>query len=334
MLKIHLAKTHDSGNTRIIFIHHQGIVTRLPSHHFQLLPRSPSLPHSTWQQAHNQAPVQPKDIWVMGHHGKGMFSPKAVMVHLKCSPLSSSQNLLRHLQSHLECLQHRVITIQSLGRDLPPLQHQNNLPAHLRNPPLGVLRNNFNWRRIRAGQMSPGLLISPHWHIFPMTNTIQIMSATIRRTWAVRKATPQSSWCQRNCPWSNLPKGWGSPISVPSTDGRNNGWLGFWRRSIGPLSGDRNVWNHCELGPWNGRQWWQIFCRLSRLGCHWKISNMGNGFDDSGLRWLSRNVQARFGRQGKEYGEATSDWWRTGESVQEPKREVTYQSCQIQVSWL
>jgi len=75
MLEIHQAKTLNSGNPQIKFIHHRGIVFRPRSHHFQVLPRSTTMPHSVWLQAHNQALVEPKDIWVMGHCGKHMISP-------------------------------------------------------------------------------------------------------------------------------------------------------------------------------------------------------------------------------------------------------------------
>ena len=48
MLEIHHAKTVNSGNLRINFFHYyQGIVTHLCSHHFQALPGSTTLPHST-----------------------------------------------------------------------------------------------------------------------------------------------------------------------------------------------------------------------------------------------------------------------------------------------
>ena len=48
----------------------------------------------------------------MGHRGKDMISPNDEMVDLNCSPLSNSQVMGRHLQAHLECLQHRLATIQ------------------------------------------------------------------------------------------------------------------------------------------------------------------------------------------------------------------------------
>ena len=72
----------------------------------------------------------------MGHRGKHLISPKEDMVDLKCSPLSNSQDMGRHLQAHLECLQHRLETIQSFGRPLPLPLLQDNFLAHLEEPTL------------------------------------------------------------------------------------------------------------------------------------------------------------------------------------------------------
>jgi len=124
MLEILRPKTLKSGNPRINFLHHRGIVTRLRSHHFQALPSLTTLPHSTLHQVRNEARVvQPKDIRVMGHRGKDTTSPKEDIVDLKCSHLGNSQDRGRHLQVHLECHQHRLETFQSVGRDLPALLH-------------------------------------------------------------------------------------------------------------------------------------------------------------------------------------------------------------------
>jgi len=125
MLEIHWAKTLNSSNPQIYFIHHQGIVNRLHSHHFQALPSSATLPHSAWHQPHNQAVVQPKNIRVISHHGKDMTSPMEGMVKLKCSPLNNSQIRRHHLQGHLDCLQYRLETFQSFGRHpLPSVSKQ------------------------------------------------------------------------------------------------------------------------------------------------------------------------------------------------------------------
>jgi len=172
MLEIHQAKTLNSGNPQIKFIHHQGIVTRPRSHHFQALPRSTTVHHSTWHQAHNQALVQSNDIRVMGHCGQHMISPKEVTVDFKCSPLSNSQDMGCHLQPHLEYLQHSLKTIQSFDQHLSPLLHQDNFPVHLGDPPLTTQRNNCCRLRNRGGRMLQGLRNFLHYQKFPMTNTM------------------------------------------------------------------------------------------------------------------------------------------------------------------
>jgi hypothetical protein len=80
----------------------------------------------------------------MGHRGKHMISPKEDMADLRCSPLSNSQDIGRHLQAHLECIQHHLETILSFGELHPPLRHQDNFPAHLGDPPLASHRNDFS----------------------------------------------------------------------------------------------------------------------------------------------------------------------------------------------
>jgi len=98
--------------------------------------------------------------------------------------------------------------------------------------------------------------------------------------------------------------GWCSPTLVPSTSGRKDGWLSFWRRSISPWSGDRTVWHSCEMDPCIEWWWLQIFQRISRTGWHWNICIIPNGFGDSGLRCVRIDVQVRFGRRGRREGEA------------------------------
>jgi hypothetical protein len=72
----------------------------------------------------------------MGHHSKETTSPTVAMIDLKCSPISNSRDRGRHVQVHLKCLQHRVQTIQSIGRHHPPLLHTDNFLAHLGDLPL------------------------------------------------------------------------------------------------------------------------------------------------------------------------------------------------------
>jgi len=333
MLEIHQAKTLNSGNPEIEFILHQGIVPRLRSPHLHTLPSSTTMPHSTWHQAHNQALVQPKNIRVVGHRGKHMISRKEVIVDLKCSPLRNSQDTGRNLQVHPECLQLRLETIQSFGRHHPPPLHRDDLPAHLGDSALASKRNDFSQLQNHGEMMLQGLPICLHYERFPMTNRMHSMRATICRTWAGPNAKPQSAWSKQNPPWNNLPKKWGSPTLVPSTNGRNYGCLGVLR-SIGPRSVDRTIWNSCEMDLCTGRQRLQIFWRLSRPGCLWKISIMWKRFGNSGLRCFWRNVLARFGRRGGRQGEAISNRRQIWESTWATLREVTSQSCQIQHSWL
>jgi len=334
MLEIHQTKTLNSGNQRINFLYHRGIVTHLRSLHFQALPSSTTMPHSTWHQAHNQALVQPKDMRVMGHRGKHTISPKEVMVDHKCSALSNSPDRGCHLQAHLACLQHSLETFQSFGRPLPPQLHMDNFQVHLGDPAWASRRNDFSWQRNRAGQMLQGLQTCPHYQRYVMTNSMHSMRAMIRRTWAGLKAKPQSAWSKLNSPWSNLPKRWGSPTFVHSTNARKYGWLGSSRRSIGPSSRDRTVWNSSEMDPCTGRWGLQNFWTLSINGCLWKSSIMPNGFGDNGLRCLCRNLQVRFGRRVRMEGEATSDRRWIWESARATKCQVMSLCCRIQLSWL
>ena len=149
MQEIHRAKTVNLSNPWINFIYHLGIVSHHRRHHFQALPSSTTWPHSTWHQAHNQAQLQPNDIRVMGSHGKEMISPKEVLVHLKCSSLSNSQDRGHHLQAHLECLQHCLHTIQSFGPYHPTQVVTDNLPTHLGDPRLASQWNDSSqlWNR-------------------------------------------------------------------------------------------------------------------------------------------------------------------------------------------
>jgi len=169
-LEMNRTKTFNSGNPRINFLHHRGIVTHLPSLHFQALPSSTTMPHSTWHQAHNQALVQPKDMQVMGHCGKHTTSPKQVLVDHKCSTLSDSPDRGRHFQAYFECLQHCLETFQSFGRPLPPLLHTDNFRPHLGDPPLASQRNDSSWQRNHAGQMLQGLWTCHHYQRFLMMN--------------------------------------------------------------------------------------------------------------------------------------------------------------------
>jgi hypothetical protein len=67
----------------------------------------------------------------MGNGGKHMISSKEVMVDLKCSSLSNSQDVGHPLQAYLKCLHHHVTIIQSFSKHLPPLLYPDAFSAHL-----------------------------------------------------------------------------------------------------------------------------------------------------------------------------------------------------------
>jgi len=188
---------------------------------------------------------------------------------------------------------------QSFGWPLPLPLLQVNFPAHLVDHPLASQQNDFSRLQYSAGLMLPGLPIWPYSQRFHMTNTMQIMTVMICQTWAAPKAKLQSACSKQNSLWCNLSKGWGSPTLVHSTSGRKYGWLGVLKRSIGPLSGDRTVWNNCEINPCTGWQRLQIIRRPLKPGCDWQVSIMPHGFGDTELRWYLRTVQVRFGSQGR-----------------------------------
>jgi len=144
---------------------------------------------------------------------------------------------------------------------------------------------------------------------------------------------PQSVWSNSNSPWSNLPKRWGRPTIVHSTSGRNYGWLGFSRKSIGPISGGRSDWNSLEMDPCTGRQPLQIVWRHLRAGCRRIMSIMLKRFIGSGWSGFWRNVEAKLERRGKRDSEATCDQRQIWESTRAKRWEVTIQSCQIHHPW-
>jgi len=138
MLETHQAKTLNSGNKQINFILLWGIVTLLCGHHFQPRRSSTTVPHATWHQAHNKALLQPKDIRVMGHCGVHMISPKEVLVELKCSSHSNSQDMSHQSQVNLECLLHRLEAIKWFSWHLLSPLHQDNDLRAPRRPPIGL----------------------------------------------------------------------------------------------------------------------------------------------------------------------------------------------------
>ena len=283
--ELQLEKKVNLGNKPINIICRMGMVTCLHSSQFQILRTFINILHSTWHTVRNQPPVQAKDFQVMGHSGNNMTSTKVVMAGLKCSPLCRFQDKGPHLQVHWECLQDCRTTIQSIGQHLPSLiLHLNLLPVHPGDHRLASQWKHSSCLQNRRTQMSQGLLTSLHCRWFPMTIMMQKMRAIIRWTWAVQKANCQSASSKLNSPGSNLTKRWGRLTTVRSTSGRKYGWLGFWRRSIGPLSRGRTVWNSFKMDPCTGRQQLQILWWQSRTGCDWIISIMMNGFGRRGLR--------------------------------------------------
>jgi len=131
----------NSGNPQISLIPHQGTVTLLCIHNFQALPSSTTLPQSTWLQAHNTAPVQPKDIWVVAWRGRDTISPKQVMVDIKCYSLSNSQDKGRHLLVYSKLLQQHLWTILSFGRLPTPLLDWYTSLTHLGDPQYATQQN-------------------------------------------------------------------------------------------------------------------------------------------------------------------------------------------------
>jgi len=320
------SKDSQFGQQSNNFIHHQGVVTRLHSFHRQTLPSSTTLPHSTWQQAHTKALLQPRNIRVIDHLGNNTTSPKEVMVDLKWFPLSNSHGRGHHHQAHLECLQQHLETFQWFGRHHLPRLYTDSIPVHLGHTPIPSQRNDFSHLRNCASQMLQGLQICPCCQRFLMTKSLLILRVMIGRACAGPKAMPKSAWSKRNSPRRNLPKGWASPTLVHSTSGWKYAWLGFTRRNIGPLSWNSTIWNSGEMDLCTGKQPLQIFWKLSRSGCLWNILIMQNGLGDRGLRWFWRNVAVRLGMGGRREGKATSNQRRIRESTCAHKGEVTFHS--------
>jgi len=209
--KVHdmpLAKTVNLGNTPINIIRHNGTVTLLHSSHFQALYSFITSLHLSWHTVPNLPTAQAKDFQVMGHHGKDMTCTKVVTAGLKCSPLRSSQDKGCHFHIHQECLHDRWEIIQSMGHHLPArLLHFNLLPAHLGDTQYASQWYDSSCQWNRGQPMLQRIRTCPHCQRFPTTNMMQVMRATILRTWAVQKANPQLAWSKPNSHWSNLAKG-------------------------------------------------------------------------------------------------------------------------------
>jgi len=326
-----LAKTVNLGNTPMNIFHCKCTVTLLHSSHFQALHCLITSFHSTWHSVRNLPAAQSKDFHVMGHRDKDITCTKVVMAGPKCSPLRSSQDTGRHLHVHRECVQDHRAIILSIGQHLPArLLHVNFLPALQGDTTYSSRRRDCSHQRNRGQQMSHGLRTYTHCQRCTTTNMKQLMSVTIRRTWAVQKANPESAWSKPSFHWCNLREGWGRPTTVHSTSARKYGWQGFWRRRIGPLSRGRTVWNRFEMDPCTGRWLSHILWRHLRTCCRWIISITMNEFAGGWLRWCWRNEQVKFERRGTREGEATTYQRRIWESTLEKRLEATSQSCQIE----
>jgi len=187
------AETVDQRNTPINIICGMGLVTLLHSSTFQVLHMFITILHSTWHTTvHNQPPVHDKNFHVVCHCGKDMTSTKVVMVGLKCSTLSCSQDNGCHLQVHWECLQNCWETIQSMEQHLPAQLIQLDLhPLNLGDPLLVSERKVSSWQRNCRNVMLQGFWTCPHCQRFPTKIMTQIMTAMIVWTWAVPRGNRQ-----------------------------------------------------------------------------------------------------------------------------------------------
>ena len=80
----------------------------------------------------------------MGHCGKDITCTKLVMMGLRCSPLSSSQDQGHHLQVHRECLQDCREIFQSISQHLPArLLHLKPPSGALERHPISLLMKRF-----------------------------------------------------------------------------------------------------------------------------------------------------------------------------------------------
>jgi hypothetical protein len=80
---------------------------------------------------------------------------------------------------------------------------------------------------------------------------------------------------------------------VPSPSGTEDGWVGFWRKSINVWAGGRTVGNSFKMDPSAEGPLVEILWQYLRTGCHWQSSLMLNELGDSGLHCVWRNVQLK-----------------------------------------
>jgi len=250
-----LAETIDQGYTPINIIRCIGMVTLLHSSNVQVFCRLITILYAICNTVHNQPPVQAKDVQVMGHSGKDRTSTIVVMVGFKCSPLHSFPNNGCHLHVHWKYLQDHQETIQLFDQHRPAqLLHLNIYTAHMGDPASALQCKDSRCLQNRGTEVLQGVQTCIHFWSFPNAKVTQVMMVMIHWTWAVPKANPQSARSKPNSPQSNLPKWWGRPTPVQSTIGEMYGWLGFWWKCSGPLSGGRTIWNSFEMDSCNGKQ--------------------------------------------------------------------------------
>jgi len=143
-----------------------------------------SIQHDT---VRNQPPVQAMEIEVMGHSGNDMTSTKGVMVGLKCSPLQRFQDKCRQHEVHRVCLQDCWKIIQSIGQHRWALiVHLNHLPAHQGDPWLAYQWKDSSRLQNCGEQMSQELHSCLHCQRCRTISMMQMMIATICRTWVVQ----------------------------------------------------------------------------------------------------------------------------------------------------
>jgi len=147
------------------------------------------------------------DFQVIGQCGKVITSTKVVIVSLKCSAHSSSQDKGRHLQTHQECLYDCWKTIQSIKQQLQAqLLHFHLLPPDLGEPPFASQWKDYIHQWNGGDQMSHELQSCSDCQICFLDTTMQMMRTMIHWTWAVQRANLQSAGKKLNSRWSNLPK--------------------------------------------------------------------------------------------------------------------------------
>jgi len=283
MLEIYWEKTTDSGNPWINFIQHGRISISLRSYHLPALPHSATLPHWTCFQDYEQALVQPKDIQVMGHRSNQMNFPMEDMADMKCCPLRNSQDTGHHLNTPLECLQHRLNRIQLFGIYLPPPLYQDNFKQYLGDPPLASKRNDFSLLRNCAREMYaaitnlpplPDISADKYEADNESDDLLGLGSATGKALMHLKqfaKRMGQSNFSTFN-KWKKV-------------------WVAGWLEEKHTLSiRGENHMKQRKMDPCTGRWYLQIFWRLSSPGCVWTTFIILNGCSEIALICFWRTV--------------------------------------------